>query len=82
MVRGAAGLGEGVANIVNIFRPRTVVIDGGISAVGETLLAPLRAYVYPRLYVSEKYVPLALKCAALGNDAGLYGAAAYAFERL
>ena len=80
--RYIAGLGEGVANIVNIFRPQAVVFGGGISAEGETLLAPLRAYVYPRLYVSEKYVPLALKCAALGNDAGLYGAAAYAFERL
>ena len=77
-----AALGEGVANLVNVFRPQAVIFGGGISAEGETLLAPLRAYVYPRLYVSEKIVPLELRCAALGNDAGLYGAAAFAFDRL
>lgn len=77
-----AALGEGVANFVNIFRPQAVVLGGGVSAEGETLLAPLRAYVYPRLYVSETYAPLDIRCAALGNDAGLYGAAQYAFERL
>lgn len=77
-----AALGEGVANLVNVFRPQAVILGGGISAEGETLLAPLRAYVYPRLYVSEKIVPLELRCAALGNDAGLYGAAAFAFDRL
>ena len=80
--RYIAALGEGVANLVNIFRPQAVIIGGGISAEGETLLAPLREYVLPRLYVSEKYAPLTLACAALGNDAGLYGAAEYAFERL
>lgn len=77
-----AALGEGVANLVNVFRPQAVIFGGGISAEGETLLVPLRAYVYPRLYVSEKIVPLELQCAALGNDAGLYGAAAFAFDRL
>lgn len=77
-----ASLGEGVANLVNIFRPQAVIFGGGISAEGETLLAPLREYVYPRIYVSETYAPLELKCAELGNDAGLFGAAAYAFERL
>lgn len=77
-----ASLGEGVANLVNIFRPQALIFGGGISAEGETLLAPLRSYVYPRIYVSDTYAPLQLKCAALGNDAGLYGAAAYAFSRL
>lgn len=77
-----AALGEGVANLVNVFRPQAVIFGGGISAEGETLLAPLHAYVYPRLYVSEKIVPLELRCAQLGNDAGLYGAAAFAFDRL
>ena len=76
-----AALGEGVVNLANIFRPQAFLFGGGISAEGETLLAPLRAYVYPRLYVSETYAPLALLQATLGNDAGLYGAAEYAFER-
>ena len=67
---------------MNIFRPEAIVLGGGVCAEGETLLAPLREYVYPRIYVSETYAPLELKCAELGNDAGLFGAAAYAFERL
>lgn len=75
-------LGEGIANIVNVFRPQAIVLGGGISAEGETLLAPLRKYVYPRIYVSVDYAPLEICCASLGNDAGLYGAAAYAFSRL
>ncbi len=77
-----AALGEGIANIVNAFRPQAVILGGGISAEGETLLVPLRKYVYPRLYVSAEYAPLEICCAALGNDAGLYGAAEYAFSRL
>lgn len=77
-----AALGEGITNLVNILRPQAVLIGGGISAEGETLLAPLRNYVYPRLYVSETYAPIAIVAAQLGNDAGLYGAAQYAFEKL
>ena len=77
-----AELGEGITNIVNAFRPQAIILGGGISAEGETLLAPLRKYVYPRIYVSQDYAPLEICCASLGNDAGLYGAAAYAFARL
>ena len=77
-----AALGEGVLNVINTFRPQAIILGGGISAEGETLLEPLRRYVRPRMYVSEDYAPIALVCASLGNDAGLYGAAQYAFERL
>lgn len=76
------GLGEGILNIVNTFRPQAIILGGGISAEGETLLEPLRRYVFPRLYVSVDYAPLSIVCASLGNDAGLYGAAQYAFDRL
>ncbi len=74
-------LGEGIVNLVNLFRPQAVLIGGGMSAEGEKLLQPLRAYVLPRLYVSASYAPFELVCAALGNDAGLYGAAANALGR-
>ncbi len=76
------GLGEGVANVINIFRPQAVILGGGISAEGETLLEPLRRFVRARMYISEEYAPLSFVCASLGNDAGLYGAAQFAFERL
>ncbi len=77
-----AALGDGIANFVNILRPQAVILGGGVSAEGEALLAPLREYVLPRLYVSDSYAPFELLCASLGNDAGLYGAAQYAFERI
>ena len=75
-------VGEGIVNLVNLLRPRAVIIGGGISAEGESLLAPLREYVYPRIYVSETYAALDIVCAKLGNDAGLYGAAQFALDNL
>ena len=80
--RYVAELGEGIVNVANSLRPQAVILGGGISAEGDTLLLPLRNYVYPRLYVSTEYAPFEICCAALGNDAGLYGAAAYAFSAL
>lgn len=80
--RYVAELGEGLVNVANALRPQAVILGGGISAEGDTLLLPLRNYVYPRLYVSTEYAPFEICCAALGNDAGLYGAAAYAFSAL
>lgn len=74
------GLGEGVVNIVNLLRPQAVLIGGGVSAEGETLLKPLREYVLPRIYVQDRYAPLAIIAASLGNDAGLFGAAHYALD--
>ena len=76
-----AVLGEGIANLVNLFRPQAVLIGGGVSAEGENLLKPLREYIYPRLYVLD-YAPLELLCATLGNDAGLYGAIENARSKL
>lgn len=80
--RYVAELGEGIVNVANALRPQAVILGGGISAEGDTLLLPLRNYVYPRLYVSTEYAPFEICCAALGNDAGLYGSAAYAFSAL
>lgn len=77
-----ANLGEGILNLSAILRPQAFILGGGISAEKETLLKPLRDYVYPRLYVSENYAPLDIRCAELGNDAGLYGAAQYAYDCL
>lgn len=68
-------LGEGVVNVVNILRPETVIIGGGVSNEGENLLEPLRKFVYERIYASKEYAPLSIVKAELGNDAGIYGAA-------
>ncbi len=77
-----SALGEGIVNLVNIFRPQAVLIGGGISAEGDNLIGPLREFVYPRLYVSGDYAPFELVRASLGNDAGLFGAAEYARQKI
>lgn len=71
-------LGEGIINLVSIFRPDAVILGGGVCNEGEYLLAPLRKYVAERLYVGADKVPLTINRAALGNDAGIYGALAFA----
>lgn len=74
-------LGEGLANMVNIFRPQAIMLGGGVSNQGEALLAPLREYVNRNIYVGTETVPLEIVKAQLGNDAGIYGAYAYAVQR-
>ena len=74
-------LAEGIANLVNIFRPQAVMLGGGVSNEGEALLVPLKEKVNERIYVGTEYAPLDILRAALGNDAGIYGAYAYALQR-
>lgn len=74
-------LGEGIVNIVNLFRPQIVIIGGGISNQGDALLIPLKRYVLRHIYAPSEYAPLEIAQAKLGNDAGIYGAAAYAIAR-
>jgi glucokinase len=74
-------LGEGIANLVNIFRPQAIMLGGGVSNEGDGLLIPLREYVQKNTYVGAEYAPLDIIKAELGNDAGIYGAYAYALQR-
>ena len=68
-------LGLGIVNIVNIFRPQLVLLGGGISRQGETLLAPLREIVKKECFGGEKGDVPEIEAAVLGNDAGMIGAA-------
>ena len=68
-------LGLGIVNIVNIFRPQLVLLGGGISKQGETLLVPLREIVKKECFGGEKGDVPEIEAAELGNDAGMIGAA-------
>lgn len=68
-------LGVGIVNIVNIFRPQLVLLGGGISAQGETLLTPLREMMKEGCFGGEKGELPEIEIAALGNEAGMIGAA-------
>ncbi len=74
-------LGDGIANLVNLLRPQAVILGGGVSNEGEYLLSRVRRYVLKNIYAPVSYAPLEIVCARLGNDAGLYGACAYAMQR-
>ena len=69
-------LGYGLTSIINTFQPEILCIGGGICKEGETLLAPLRRYIEENAFgfnLLEKNTKLVT--AALGNDAGIIGAA-------
>lgn len=65
----------GLISLINIFQPEFIAIGGGICNEGETLLAPLRQAVAAGDY--NKMLPKRTRIckAALGNDAGIIGAA-------
>ena len=68
-------LAAGLDDLANIFRPEIILLGGGISEAGETLLAPLRKVFYRDLFGGNDHAPVLLGLATLGNDAGLCGAA-------
>lgn len=77
---GRAGhyLGIAVANYLAIFDPSILIFGGGVSQVGDLIFKPfeesLRKYVFHPHYLDE----LVITRAALGDDAGLLGALAWA----
>ena len=66
-------LAEGIANVVNVFRSQAVILGGGVCAQGAYLTAPLQKKVHA-LCFGNVCLPEIL-VAALGNDAGILGAA-------
>lgn len=68
-------LGIGVVNIANIFRPQLILLGGGISAQGERLLEPLREMLKEGCFGGERGEIPEIEIAALGNQAGIIGAA-------
>jgi len=70
-------LGLGVANIVSLLNPEVVVLGGGLAAIGNLLLAPLRKAV--RQWgqpLARRQVRIVIS--SLGEEAGILGAARYA----
>lgn len=63
----------GMWNLINIFRPDMIVISGGISKEGETLLKPLREAIGK--------CSTMIRAGRLGGNAGLIGAAALDIDK-
>lgn len=67
-------IGKGLAAVAAVVNPEVFVIGGGVSKAGDILLS----YVEPayKKYVFRPCSNAKFKLAELGNDAGIYGAAA------
>jgi glucokinase len=70
-------LGAGLASVVNIFEPETIVIGGGASAAGDLLLDPAREVVAQRALRPSRDVARIVP-ALLGEEAGMVGAGLFA----
>ncbi len=72
-------LGLALANCANILNPANIIIGGGVSAAGNTLLSPTTRYfqenTFPAVRDSTR-----IKLAQLGNDAGAIGASSLALR--
>ena len=80
IAKAAAYLGVGMVNLVNIFNPEMIIAGGGMAELGDLLLNPSRHMVKERAFpVAARIVQIVT--AQLGNEAGAYGAAAFAFEQ-
>lgn len=77
----ATRLGLALANLANGLNPEKIVIGGGVSKAGDTLLRPLKEefiqFAFPRVAHGVKIV-----IATLGNNAGVIGGAWMAKEKL
>jgi glucokinase len=68
-------LGEGIASITAVLDPALVVIGGGVSAADDLLLEPIRQGFAAQRPGHGRRPMLEIRKAALGNRAGLIGAA-------
>ncbi|HEY8338823.1 MAG TPA: ROK family protein [Egibacteraceae bacterium] len=74
-------LGVGLASLVNAFDPEVIVVGGGAIEAGDLLLEPAREAFVQRV-IGRRYRTLPpIRRAALGDDAGIVGAALLALER-
>ncbi|MBO0805511.1 MAG: ROK family protein [Nocardiopsaceae bacterium] len=81
LVRAGRMIGEVLASIVNFYNPSLILIGGGVARAGDLLLASIREAVYRRsLPLATR--DLRIELSALGDRAGLLGAASMVTEEL
>ncbi|MFQ5874760.1 MAG: ROK family protein, partial [Dehalococcoidia bacterium] len=74
-------LGVGLANLINLFNPELIVIGGGLSNMGDTLLGPAYRMAEERAF-KEAYQAVRFVRAELGRNSGVLGAAAFALQEM
>lgn len=71
-------LGEALVGIVNLLNPRLIVVGGGIGESADMLVARASEVIAAKALAGRRDVKIVQ--AQLGNDAGVLGAAALAFD--
>ena len=80
LARTAHYLGVGMVNLVNIFNPEMIILGGGMARLGDLLIGPARRVVAEKAFkISSQAAHIV--AAQLGDKAGVYGAAVFAFEQ-
>lgn len=78
----AEWMGLGLANLIAAFDPEVVVVGGGVSRAGDLLLEPARRATRAHLEGAAHRPETPIVRAALGEDAGVIGAAIFARESM
>ena len=73
--RYCALLAQGLGGLITVFRPQVVIVGGGISHAGAPLFDRLHALVPQFVFAHEQIGTPDIRPAALGNEAGIVGAA-------
>jgi glucokinase len=73
-------LGIGIANMITVLSPDTIVIGGGVAAAGDLLFEPIRAELRRRVRTTSLDAVTVVP-AELGTWAGSIGAAVHGAER-
>lgn len=76
-----SALGLAIGGVINLLSPEVVAIGGGLSLAGDLIFGPARAAI-PRIAFPQPAARCRIVAAALGTDAGLVGAVAWAVSQL
>lgn len=80
VARAGFYLGIAVVTAIHLLDPERVIIGGGVARAGKLLLEPVRRVVKERAW-RRKGFEVEVVASELGDDAGLFGAAALVFEQ-
>jgi glucokinase len=75
-------LGCGIGALINAFNPSCVILGGGLSLAGDILLARVKHALNNGRAFAPIWRDCKIKMGELGDDAGIYGAAKVALEKI
>ena len=81
MREAGTSLGIAVVSLMHVLDPDIVIIGGGVSNAGNLLIEPVKDVIAERAMIDFRNRTEVVQ-SALGDDSGLYGAIAFALDKL